>query len=129
MIELLKHASYSSSHDEDGGQILYLNKRLKRDIANKCGVSLTRVEHAITDFVKKEYMYRLDVGTYQFNANFFGKGSWVDIYKLRTIQAEFDFATGEVIANIVRNEEEEMNNATDEIASHSKTEIDKLKGA
>ena len=74
-------------------------------------------------------MYRLDVGTYQFNANFFGKGSWVDIYKLRTIQAEFDFATGEVIANIVRNEEEEMNNATDEIASHSKTEIDKLKGA
>ena len=72
-------------------------------------------------------MLRIDVGTYQFSADLFGKGEWADIYKIRNIQAKFDFATGNVIAHIVRDEEKEMNNATDEVANQSKEEIEKLR--
>ncbi len=129
LLEFLKRASYADEITEScgGGQVLYLNKRLKQNIATKCNVSLNRVEHAITEFVKKGYMLRIDVGTYQFSADLFGKGEWADIYKIRNIQANFDFATGNVIAHIVRDEEKEMNNATDEVASQSNEEIEKLK--
>ena len=125
LIEFLKRTSYADEETENGGQILYLNKRLKQNIANKCNISLNRVEHAITEFVKKGYMFRIDVGTYQFNADLFGKGNWGDVYNIRTIQASFDFATGEAVANIVRNEEEEINLATDEIARNTKEKLKK----
>ncbi|MBQ8777733.1 MAG: hypothetical protein IJZ71_09640 [Treponema sp.] len=122
LIEFLKNTSYADIEDiETGGQIIYLNKMLKENIAKRCNVSLKRVEQAITEFVKKGYMHRLGVGTYQFDANLFGKGEWADIYNIR---ANFNFGTGEVIADIVKNEEEEINKATDEITEKS---IEKLK--
>lgn len=123
LIEFLKRASWADDDNNNGGQILYLNKRLKQNIATKCNVSLNRVEHAITEFVKKGYMFRLDVGTYQFSADLFGKGDWGDIYKIRNIQANFDFGTGKAIATIVRDEEQEMNNATEEIAMQTEEKI------
>ena len=124
LAEMLKRASYADEEIENGGFVLYLNKQLKTVIANKCKVSLNRVEHALTEFVKKGYMYRIGVGSYQFNADLFGKGSWKDIHRIRTIQAEFDFGAGTVVAEIVREEEEEaMNKATDEIAKKSFEEL------
>ena len=114
--ELLKKTTYADSKEENGGMILYLNKPLKEDIAKMCGVSLTRVDHAITEFVKKEYMRRLSLGKYQFNPFLFGKGEWKDIENIR---ATFDYGTGEVIADIVRDEEKQLNTATDEIAKKS----------
>lgn len=126
LIEFLKRTSYADDELNDGGQILYLNKRLKQNIATKCNVSLNRVEHAITEFVKKGYMFRIDVGTYQFNADLFGKGNWADVQNIRTIQASFDFATGEAVANIVRNEEKRINIATEEIANKSFEELTEL---
>ena len=118
--ELLRNTSYANLTDLDGGMVLYLNKPLKADIAKKCGVSLHRVDNAVTEFVKKGYMRRLDLGKYQFNPFFFGKGEWKDIQNIR---ATFDYGTGEAVAEIVKSEETAMNHATDEIAKKSFEEL------
>lgn len=124
LIELLKNTSYAEMEDtETGGQIIYLNKMLKQNIAKRCNVSLKRVEQAITEFVKKGYMHRIGVGTYQFDANLFGKGDWADIYNIR---ANFNFGTGEVVAEIVKNEEQAMNIATEEIAQQSEKTLNEI---
>ena len=102
LIEFLKCSSYACCDDVDGGQTLYLNSALKKRIASKCDVSVSRINQAITEFVKKEYMYRVDVGTYQFNAELFGKGEWSDICNLRNIQANIDFASGTIQTEFIR---------------------------
>ena len=124
LAQLLQKTSYADENDPEGGMILYLNKPLKSDIAKKCGLSLTRVDHAVTQFVKKGYMRRLDLGKYQFNAHFFGKGEWKDIENIR---ATFDYGTGEAVADIVKKEESAINTMSDEIVSQSLEELNELK--
>ena len=114
LIEFLKNASYADADSDNGGQVIYMNKMLKENIAKKCNVSLKRVEQAITEFVKKSIMRRIGVGTYQFNPNLFGFGRWSEIYNIR---AEFDFGTGQAVAQIV----------TDEVANQSAEEIERIK--
>lgn len=121
--ELLKKTTYADPKEQNGGMILYLNKPLKADIAKMCGISLSRVDHAVTEFVKKGYMRRLDLGKYQFNPFFFGKGEWKDIENIR---ATFDYGTGEAVAEIVKKEENAMNIASDEIANKSLEELTEL---
>ena len=58
LTEMLKHTTYADMDTNEGGMLLFLNKPLKEIIAKKCEVSLSRVDHAITDFVKKGYMVR-----------------------------------------------------------------------
>lgn len=101
LFEMLKHASYANSNSRKGGMLLFLNKPLKKIIAENCGVSLGRVDNAVTEFVKKGYMRRLELGMYQFNPFLFGKGEWADIENIR---ATFDYGTGEVIVDIVKRE-------------------------
>jgi hypothetical protein len=91
--------------DEFGGQIIIVNKYLKKLISKSCNLSYIRVEQALTDFVRAGYFRRVDVGTYQVNPNFFGKGEWRDIEK---IKATFNFNNGEVVAEIIKSEEESM---------------------
>lgn len=112
LLEFLRNASYANTDDCNGGQIVYINKALKVDIANKCGLSLKRIEQGLTMFVEKDIMRRVSVGKYQFNANFFGKGEWKDI---RNIRANFNFGTGKIIAEIVKNEEESMTQNQEEL--------------
>lgn len=126
LLEFLKRASYADEENINGGLVISLTKYTKETIAKKCDVSLNRVEHALTEFVKKGYFYRIAVATYQLNADLFGKGHWNDIYNIRTIQANFDFKAGTVIAKIVREEEEAMNKATDGIAEHSKEQLTEM---
>ena len=104
LIELLKCATYADKSEEFGGMILYLNKPLKSDIAKKCGLSLGRVDNAVSEFVKKGYMRRLELGKYQFNPYYFGKGEWADIENIR---ATFDYGTGEAVADIIKFEDTE----------------------
>lgn len=104
-VAFLEYMSYSDSNDNYGGQIIYVNKAMKAAIANKVGLSIVSVNNAITDFVKKGLFKRVDVGTYQVNPNIVGKGAWKDI---KNIRATFDFGNGEVMAEIVKNEEETM---------------------
>lgn len=101
LLEFLRCASYASVDDRDGGQILFLNSALKKRIALKCDVSVSRVNQAITEFVKKHYMFRVDVGTYQFNSELFGKGDWSDISNLRNIQSKFDFGSNTVTTDFI----------------------------
>jgi len=123
LIEFLKNASYADIDNDNGGQVIYMNKMLKENIAKKCNVSLKRVEQAITEFVKKGIMRRIGVGTYQFNPNLFGFGRWSDIYNIRAV---FDFGTGQAVAQIVKNEEEQMNEATEKIDTQSKELLEKF---
>lgn len=123
LIELLKSTSFAHSYEELGGMILFLNKPLKNIIAKKCGVSLSRVDHAVTEFVKKGYMRRIELGMYQFNPYLFGIGEWKDILNIR---ATFDCGTGEVIAEIVKTEEQAMNIATEQIEQQSEKTLNEL---
>ena len=111
LMAMLDNSKWSNPNEESGMR-LYLNKALKEEIANRCGVGLKRVEQAITEFVKKGIMVRVAAGTYDFNPFLFGKGKWENIYNIR---ATFDFGKNEVIADIVKREEEEMTKNQNEL--------------
>lgn len=104
-VAFLEYMSYSDANEAHGGQIIYVNKAMKAAIAKKVGLSIVSVNNAITDFVKKGLFKRVDVGTYQVNPNIVGKGEWKDI---KNIQATFDFGNKDIVASIVRAEENEM---------------------
>lgn len=99
LIELLQHMSFASLQDPEGGQIIYLNAELKRRIAKNTNKTVKRIEQALTDFVKANVLKRIAIGTYQVNANLFGRGEWKDI---KNIRAKFDFANGTIDAEIIK---------------------------
>jgi hypothetical protein len=103
LLEFLKYMTYANSADPNGGQIIYLNAELKRQIANSTGKTVKRIEQAITDFVKTGVFNRIATGTYQVNAELFGKGDWKDI---KNIRATFDFGKGTVSTEIIKNDDE-----------------------
>lgn len=111
LIELLQHMSFASLQDPEGGQIIYLNAELKRRIAKSTNKTVKRVEQALTDFVKANVLKRIAVGTYQVNANLFGRGEWKDI---KNIRAKFDFANGTIDAEIIKTDEREIQKAPSE---------------
>lgn len=69
LIEMMKRAT----EDIDGGFMIFLNKVLKKEIGDSCKVSLGHVDHAITAFVKAEYVERVGTGTYLLNKELFGE--------------------------------------------------------
>lgn len=125
LLELLKHMTFADNTVQ-GGQVIALNAYLKRQIANNLGVSVKRVEQGITEFVKKDIMKRIAVGTYQVNPNMFGKGEWGDIKKIRDIYATIDFKKREIVAEIVNEEEESVNEHTEKLEDEYK---EKMRGA
>lgn len=104
-LAFLEHMSYADTQEDNGGQIIYVNKAMKTAIAKKVGLSIVSVNNAITDFVKNGIFKRIDVGTYQVNPNIVGRGEWKDI---KNIRATFDFVSKEIVADIVKEEEEAM---------------------
>lgn len=111
LLELLQHMSFASLQDPEGGQIIYLNAELKRRIAKSTNKTVKRIEQALTDFVKANVLKRIAVGTYQVNANLFGRGEWKDI---KNIRAKFDFANGIIDAEIIKTNEQERQKAPSE---------------
>lgn len=111
LLELLQHMSFASLQDPEGGQIIYLNAELKRRIAKSTNKTVKRIEQALTDFVKANVLKRIAVGTYQVNANLFGRGEWKDI---KNIRAKFDFANGIIDAEIIKTNEQEIQKAPSE---------------
>ena len=107
--EFLLNISYANSNNN--GMILFLNKALKTIIAKKLNVSLARINQAVTEFVKKGYMKRLDRGEYQFNPFLFGKGEWKDI---KAIRATYNYNTGEVKADIIKAKDSEVKDDKEE---------------
>lgn len=103
LLEFLRYMTYANIQDPNGGQVIYLNAQLKRNIASATGKTVKRIEQAITDFVKTGVFRRIATGTYQVNADLFGKGDWKDI---KNIRATFDFKNGIVEAEMITEEEE-----------------------
>ena len=104
LLGFVKRMSYANPDKEFGGQILYLNAAFKKVVAAECGVTVKRVDQAITDFVKSGIFARVATATYQVNPEMFGRGRWKDI---KNIRAKFDFGAGTVETEIIRDGEEE----------------------
>lgn len=98
-LALLPYMSYADMAGDNGGQIIYINKALKKQIAAKLGVGLESINKALTEFVRAGICRRIDVGTYQISANIVGRGEWKDI---KNIRAHFDFGAHEVVADVVK---------------------------
>ena len=105
LLAFLRFMNYASINEFEGGQVIFTNKMMKQTIANELGVSIKRIEQAITEFVKSGVFRRVSVGTYQVNPNIIGKGDWKDI---KNIRATFDFGNRDVIAAVVEREEADM---------------------
>jgi hypothetical protein len=82
------------------GSAIAINKALKRMIAKEIGCSVSRIDHALTDFVKGKILIRKDLGLYSFNPHLFGCGEWKDIEELR-LTVTFD-AKGKTMMGEVR---------------------------
>lgn len=104
LLEFLKYMTYANTAEPSGGQVIYLNAALKKQIALNTEKTVKRIEQAITEFVKSGIFRRIATGTYQVNADLFGKGDWKDI---KNIRATFDFGNGTVETEIIREETEE----------------------
>lgn len=62
---------------------IVLNASIKRRIAKDVGLTTGTIDNNLSNFVKKNILFRVDRGVYQANPILFGRGEWKDIYKLR----------------------------------------------
>lgn len=92
LMEFLKRMTFAGEAD---GQVIFVNAAMKKLIAKNLGVSRSRIDNVLSDLTKGELFYRIDRGMYRVNPNFFGKGEWQDIAKLR-LEITFD-ANGKTI--------------------------------
>lgn len=104
-LAFLPYMSYADINGQGGGQVIFVNKAMKDIIAKKLNLGIDSINKALSEFTKAGLFKRLTVGTYQVNPNIVGKGEWKDI---KNIRATFDFGSKEIVADIVRAEEENM---------------------
>lgn len=102
LLAFLKRMTYSSNSNNGGGQMIYVNAHMKKEIADELSVSSARVNQAITDFVKGKIFFRAGRGTYQVNAHLFGKGDWQNIKEIR-MNIQFDANGKSVMSEIEKN--------------------------
>jgi|SRR5699024_1103019 len=65
------------------GNQIAVNAAVKRQIAKEVDLSMSSINNALSNLVKGKIFHRIDTGLYEVNSNFFGKGEWKDIAKLR----------------------------------------------
>lgn len=78
MYELIKSVSYA-----DKGQFLIVNAGYKRILAENLGIKPQSVTNAINQLAKKGILIRKESGVFLLNPQYFGKGDWKDISKIR----------------------------------------------
>jgi len=105
LMSFLTHMTYASTNNNYGGQIIYTNKQLKEDIANRNNVSLARVNQSLSDFCKGKLFERIGTATYRVNPHLFGKGDWSDIAKIR-MEITFDASGKSVMSEIEKHNQE-----------------------
>jgi predicted transcriptional regulator len=69
---------------------IFVNKSMKQEISDDMHINFQTVENAITSLAKKGMIGRLDRGVYCLNPEFFGKGDFNNLKKIKIFQ-EFDF--------------------------------------
>ena len=104
-LAFLPYMSYADINGQGGGQVIFVNKAMKDIIAQKLNLGIDSINKALSEFTKAGLFKRLTVGTYQVNPNIVGKGEWKDI---KNIRATFDFGSKDIVADIVKAEEENM---------------------
>jgi len=104
-LAFLPYMSYADINGQGGGQVIFVNKAMKDIIAKKLNLGIDSINKALSEFTKAGIFKRLTVGTYQVNPNIVGKGEWKDI---KNIRATFDFGNKDIVADIVKAEEENM---------------------
>ena len=95
---LLKRMSYAGDVD---GQVIVVNKAVKERISKEVGVSISRIENVLGELNKGDLLYRIDRGMYRVNPNFFGKGDWTDIARLR-LEVNFDSKGKTIMGEIIK---------------------------
>lgn len=78
LYELLKSVTYAEK-----GQHIVVNPAYKRVLAETLGMKPQSVTNAINQLEKENILFKKDIGYYQLNPQFFGKGEWKNIAKLR----------------------------------------------
>lgn len=73
----------SHSGDDDGGNIVRVDKFLIEKMSNECGISCGRFKSIIKEFLNRGILRRINRGVYQVNPYICGIGSWKSIEKLR----------------------------------------------
>lgn len=64
---------------------IILNGAIKKNICSRLDIKMSTLNNALSNFVKKEILYRLDTGIYMPNPYLFARGYWEDIEELRLI--------------------------------------------
>jgi hypothetical protein len=83
LLGFMKHMTYANVSEDNGGQLIFVNKTMKEIIAKECEVKIDRVNQALTEFVKSSCFRRVSTSTYQVNPKYFGRGDWRDIKSIR----------------------------------------------
>lgn len=66
--------------NEEHGQRIYLTEKIKKEIAESCGVSIRRVKQEITDYIEAGILWHKGYSLYQINPYLFGKGRYENIH-------------------------------------------------
>lgn len=106
LANILNRTTYAD--DPNGGQQVVLNRAVKKRIAEAVGCSESKVNNAITVFVQNNYLKRIDRGLYVVNPEYFGKGDWGNIQKLR---ASYDYTEHTIITEIEKSVDDEATTA------------------
>lgn len=108
MYELIKSVSYA-----DKGQYIIVNAGYKRILADNLEIKPQTVTNAINQLAKKRILLKKDRGVFQLNPQYFGKGDWKDISKIR-----YEVELGENGKTVKLIEAEEKESDSDVVATH-----------
>ena len=78
LLKFVKSAKYDGT-----GLVIFINRAFKEEVAAECGVSVWRIEGAITTFVHSGYIERMAVGKYRLSAQYFGTEEWKNIVDIK----------------------------------------------
>jgi len=74
---------YELFHYMNWNNQLVINSSIKRQVSEKLGMKFNTVNQNISKLVKLDVLLRVDKGIYIFNPEFYGKGNWNEIIRLR----------------------------------------------
>lgn len=92
LMALMKYMSFADN--EDGGQMIILNKYVKNKIAEELEIKQDTLRKNIEKLCAGKILRKIETNTYQVNPYLIGKGDWNSIKNLR---ASFDWKNGFVV--------------------------------
>lgn len=77
LVEVLYRTNPAS---DDEGQYIVLSEDVKKEIAQRCSVSLRQVREHLNELTENDVLQYKGNCTYRLNPFFFGKGTWGNIH-------------------------------------------------